>query len=68
MIKKLLNLLTPREIKQGYMLLAMIIIMALLDTLGVASILPFMAVLSNPDVVDTNIFLKNIFILLILLE
>ena len=28
--------------------------MALIDTIGVASILPFMAVLTNPDVVETN--------------
>ena len=40
----------------------MIIIMTFLDTLGVASILPFMAVLTNPDIVDTNIYLNKIFI------
>ncbi|MCF8131388.1 MAG: ABC transporter ATP-binding protein/permease [Deltaproteobacteria bacterium] len=32
----------------------MILIMAVLDTVGVASIMPFMAVLGNPDVVETN--------------
>ena len=35
--------------------------MALLDMIGVASILPFMAVLSNPSVIETNIFLKKMF-------
>ena len=34
----------------------MIIIMALIDMIGVASILPFMAVLANPDVIETNNF------------
>ena len=32
----------------------MILIMALLDMIGVASIVPFMAVLTNPDVIETN--------------
>ena len=57
MIKKMIKLFTPRELRQASLLLMMIIFMALLDTIGVASIMPFMAVLSNPDVVDTNIFL-----------
>jgi len=39
----------------------MMIIMALLDTIGVASILPFMAVLTNPELVETNIILNTIY-------
>ena len=35
--------------------------MALLDTIGVASILPFMTVLTNPDLIETNMILKNLF-------
>ena len=61
MIKKLIKLLTPRELRQGYLLLLMIILMGLLDAIGVASIMPFMAVLSSPEIVDTNIYLKNTF-------
>ena len=38
----------------------MILIMALLDMIGVASILPFMAVLTNPDIIETN-FIKFAF-------
>ena len=37
----------------------MILIMAFLDMLGVASIMPFMAVVSNPDVVEGNIILNS---------
>jgi len=58
-LKKLLFLLTPQERKYSYLLLFMIIIMALLDMIGVASILPFMAVLSNPDLINTNIILNT---------
>ena len=61
MIKKMIKLFTTRELRQASLLLLMIIFMALLDTIGVASIMPFMAVLSNPDVVDTNIYLNNTF-------
>ena len=60
-IKKLLFLLTPKERKNAGLLVVMILIMALLDMIGVASILPFMAVLTNPSLVDTNIILNNLF-------
>ncbi len=59
--KKLLFLLTPNEQKSASLLLIMIIIMALLDMIGVASILPFVAVLSNPNLVETNIIIITIF-------
>ena len=59
--KKLLLLLSPYELKQACLLLIMIIIMALLDTIGVASILPFMAVLVNPTIINTNKTLNHLF-------
>ena len=59
--KKLLFLLSDPERKNALFLLVMILIMALLDMIGVASILPFMAVLTNPDIIETNSFLNNIF-------
>jgi ABC-type bacteriocin/lantibiotic exporter with double-glycine peptidase domain len=60
-IKKLSFLLTPYERKRVKLLLIMSIIMALLDMIGVASILPLIAVLANPGVIETNIFLNKIF-------
>ena len=60
-LKKFLFLLTPHERKSAGLLIIMIIIMALLDTIGVASILPFMAVLTNPDLVETNLILNFMF-------
>ena len=59
--KKLLFLLTPHERRHAILLLFMIIIMALLDMIGVASILPFMAVLTNTNLIETNFFLNYIF-------
>jgi ATP-binding cassette, subfamily B, bacterial PglK len=58
---KLLSLLTPYERKRAGLLLIMMIIMALLDMIGVASILPFISVLTNPDIVETNVILKEMF-------
>lgn len=60
-LKNFLFLLKSRERKQALFLLGMILLMAFLDTIGVASILPFIAVLSNPDVIETNNFLNSLF-------
>jgi ATP-binding cassette, subfamily B, bacterial PglK len=60
-LKKLLELLTTAERKHAGLLLGMIIVMAFLDMLGVASILPFMAVLANPDLVQNNAVLSIMF-------
>jgi ABC-type multidrug transport system fused ATPase/permease subunit len=61
MLKKLLALLTPPERKRAGWLMAMFLFMAGLDMLGVASILPFMAVLANPELVETNALLNAAF-------
>jgi ABC-type multidrug transport system fused ATPase/permease subunit len=60
-LKKLLFLLTPHEQKKAGLLLILILIMALLDMIGVASILPFMAVLTNPSFIETNSILNKMF-------
>ena len=59
--KKLLFLLSSHERKNAGLLLIMIIVMALLDMVGVASILPFITVLTNPSLVETNFILSNMF-------
>ena len=56
--KKLLLLLTPQELKLAALLLVMITIMAILDMIGVASILPFVAILTNPSLIQTNFILS----------
>ena len=40
----------------------MIMMMALLEMLGVASILPFIAVLSDPDIIETNLILNSVYL------
>nr|WP_063465555.1 hypothetical protein [Ectothiorhodospira sp. BSL-9] len=58
---KALALLTPRERRRSSLVLAMVILMALLETAGVASIMPFLAVLGNPEVVHTNAVLSSLY-------
>ena len=59
--KKLLFLLSAHERSRAGLLLIMIIIMSLLDMIGVASILPFIAVLTNPNLIETNNILNLVF-------
>ena len=59
--KKFFFLLSSQERKQAYLLLSMIVVMALLDMIGVASIMPFMAVLINPEIVETNNILNILY-------
>ena len=47
--------------KGAIILIGMVLIMGLVDTLGVASIMPFMTVLTNPDMIETNFILNNLF-------
>lgn len=60
-LKKILYLLSPQEKKSATLLMLMILVMALLDMIGVASILPFMAVLANPEIVETNLIINELF-------
>ena len=59
--KKILFLLNSNERKRAILILIMILIMALLDMIGVASILPFMAVLTSPGLIETNLILNTMF-------
>ena len=59
--RKLLYLLTRHEKRRAMLLLCMILIMAFLEMIGVVSIMPFMAVLTNPDLIQTNPILNSFF-------
>ena len=60
-LKKILFLLTAKEKKKAFLLFLMMLFIALLDLLGVASILPFMTVLTNPQIIETNSFYNDVF-------
>ena len=60
-LKKLKNLLSLKEQKRAVVLMGMVLIMGLVDTIGIASIMPFMTVLTNPDMIETNFILNYLF-------
>ncbi len=60
-IRKILFLLTSRERRRGALVLCMVIVMALLETAGVASVMPFLSVLGNPEVVHNNQILSFLY-------
>ena len=60
-LKKSYRLLSHHERKRAFILAFMLLISAFLDMIGVASILPFIAVLSDPGIIETNLIFNNIF-------
>lgn len=59
--RKILDLLSLRERRTLWLLIPLMLGGAIIDSLGVASIMPFIAVLSNPGVVESNPYLKWVF-------
>lgn len=60
-VKKLLFLLDQNQRKKLTILMMMILIMALLDAIGVASILPFVAVITNESIIETNFAISKVY-------
>jgi len=57
-ISKILQLLSARERRQAYLLVGLILVMGVLDAVGVASIMPFISVAADPQVVAENRYLS----------
>jgi ABC-type multidrug transport system fused ATPase/permease subunit len=58
---KALSMLTRQEQKNGIYILLLSIGMALAEAIGVASIMPFLAVLGSPEMIDTNPILNMMY-------
>ena len=58
-IRNFMDLLSNREKFILYLLLVTQCVMALIELAGIASIMPFMAVVANPKVIQTNRWLKQ---------
>ncbi|HNX28812.1 MAG TPA: ABC transporter ATP-binding protein [Syntrophomonadaceae bacterium] len=58
MLKKILNILTKREKRQLFLLLVLMLLMALFQAIGVVSVLPFISLVMNPDLVSQNNWLQ----------
>lgn len=60
-VKKLLLLMSSREKRMGGIILILMIFVAFFETIGVASIFPFMSLLTNPDLIESNIFFNKFY-------
>lgn len=56
MISQLFLLLTPRQLKQFYSLQILVIVMAIFELVGIASIAPFMALVGDISLLEKTIY------------
>ena len=56
--QKALRMLTPREKRTGLLVIGLIVLKGIGDTISVASVMPFLSLLGNPELVQTNAFAK----------
>ncbi len=61
-LTRAINILTKSEQKKGLTVLMLASGMALLETAGIASIMPFLAVLGDPTIIDRNEKLKYLYL------
>jgi ABC-type multidrug transport system fused ATPase/permease subunit len=57
--RKVLSFLDPQERRRVFLLFGMILVMGLIEVMGVASIVPFMYVMTDPGIVETNPYLAR---------
>lgn len=61
MIKKLNYIMTKKDKIFLFTLLILSIILSVVETIGVSAVMPFIAIVTNPEIVQTNNFLKFIY-------
>ena len=60
-LKKLSFLLSVEERKRAVLIFCIAIILSIIELAGIASILPFMAILVDPEVIENNLKLNKVF-------
>lgn len=61
MIRQLFSLLSAQQVRQFYILQALVVVMAFTELLGIASIAPFMAIVGDISIIEKNIFLADLY-------
>lgn len=61
-LKQLWEILTPLDKRKLLLVLLLVIVMACIEAVGVVSIMPFLAMLANPQSIETNAILKQLYI------
>lgn len=57
---KLYNLLSAKEKKRALLVILLTLIMGLIDAFGAASIMPFMSLIGNPEIIESNKLLQSL--------
>lgn len=60
-LRKILDILNHHERRHFYVLITQSFLMALIDVTSVVSILPFLAVVSNPEIISENFYLNSLY-------
>ena len=61
-LRLLYGLMQPAEQRRARALLALMVAVAVLEAVGVVSVMPFMALVANPQVVQTNPLLASVYL------
>ncbi|ENU79489.1 hypothetical protein F975_02735 [Acinetobacter sp. ANC 3789] len=62
-LQQLWEILTPLDKQKLLLVFCLVIFMAMIEAIGVISIMPFLAVLSNASVIEVNPLLKKLYLL-----
>ncbi|RZG49147.1 ABC transporter ATP-binding protein [Acinetobacter wuhouensis] len=63
-LKNIWNILTPLDKRKLSVVSILVIFVTIIESIGVVSIMPFLAVLANPESAQQNFLLKKIYVLL----
>lgn len=58
---KLLRLLTPRERRRGALVVLLMVAMAFFEVAGIASVMPFLTVMGDPEMIERNAYLSAVY-------
>jgi ATP-binding cassette, subfamily B, bacterial PglK len=58
LVGKMLELMAAAERRRMFLLLPLVVVNALIQVVGIASVMPFLALVSNPDSIQTNQLLR----------
>lgn len=59
--KRLINVFSPRQTRQYFALQFLVLIMAFGEIIGIASIIPFMALVGDMSLIEQNKFISNVY-------
>ena len=61
LFRKLYSFLSREEKKEADKLLLLILVMAIIDAIGVASIMPFMTIVTDQQTIHSNMLINSIY-------